>query len=220
MNILKFLISFIYPVTVEKSSSVINPLLEVRIENGKYVLNAAHANYSFGSLHRVMSNAFYRVKIGERGIANVLLLGVGCGSVPVLLFEEFKMDCNMTAVEIDEKVIDLAKKHFNIQRFDKLKLVCTDALEFVQQCDSKFDLVIVDLFIDNKVPVQFESHEFLITLKKLMSDKSILLFNKIIEIENGMASFNRLMKNFENIFGKAEVLNIFENRVVVVEKAI
>jgi hypothetical protein len=217
MNILKFIFSFLYPVTIEKTSSAFNPLLEIRIENGKYVLNAAHANYSFGSLHKIFFNAFRQIKIGERGIQNVLLLGFGGGSVPVLLFEEFKLDCKITAIEIDEKVIELSKKYFNIQRFENLNLVCADAFEFVQKCDSNFDLVVVDLFIDNKVPFQFESTEFFDALKKLMENPSILLFNKIIGIEDDSTSFDTLLKNIELIFNQAEVLPIFENRIIVVE---
>src|SRR3954471_6764919 len=77
MNFFKFISSFIYPVTVERTSSALNPLLEVRIENGKYVLNSEHANYSFGSLHRIFKRAFKMTRIGDKEIKNVLLLGFG-----------------------------------------------------------------------------------------------------------------------------------------------
>ncbi|HKR04065.1 MAG TPA: methyltransferase domain-containing protein [Bacteroidia bacterium] len=214
MNILKFIFSFIYPVTVEKTSSVFNPLLEVRLENGKYVLNAANANYSFGSLHQIFLKAFQKIKIGERGIKNVLLLGFGAGSVPELLFEEFKINCTITAVEVDDKVIELGKKYFNTERFEKLELICADALEFVQQCNSKFDLIVLDLFIDNKVPSQFESPGFLLALKKLMGNKSILLFNKIVEMKDA-ESFDRLHENFKKIFGETDFMDILGNRVLM-----
>ncbi|MEP7171409.1 MAG: fused MFS/spermidine synthase [Bacteroidota bacterium] len=214
MNPLKYIFSFLYPLTVEKTSSAFNPVLEVRIENGKYVLNAANANYSFGSLHRIFLKAFQKIKIGEREIKNVLLLGFGAGSVPVLLFEEYKLNCKITAVEIDEKVIELAKKHFNVQSFKSLNLVCSDASKFVEECSSKFDLIVVDIFIDDKVPSQFESTDCLLALKKLMGDKSILLFNKIVETENGEESFIRLLNNFKEIFVETDVLNILGNRVL------
>ncbi len=215
MNWFKFIFSFLYPVIVEQTSGKFNPVLEVRIENGKYVLNAAHANYSFGSLHQIFLNAFKQIKIGEKEIKNVLLLGFGGGSVPVLLFEEFKISCKITAVEIDQKVIDLGRKYFNIQRFEHLELICDDAFEYVRKCNLKFDLIVVDLFIDSKVPSQFESREFLDSLKKLMDNQSTLLFNKIIEVKNGAESFERLVENAENIFSEIQVLNIYENKMIV-----
>jgi len=215
MNLFKFIFSFLYPVTVEEISGKYNPVLEVRIENGKYVLNAALANYSFGKLHQIFLNAFKQIKIGEKEIKNVLLLGFGGGSVPVLLFEKFKMNCKITAVEIDQKVIDLGKKYFNIQRFENLELICDDALEYVKNCNLKFDLVVVDIFIDNKVPSQFESGEFLASLKSLMKNKSILLFNKIVELENEAESFAKLVEKAENIFSEIQVLNIYENKLIV-----
>ena len=217
MNFLKYFLSFLYPVTIEKTSSIYNPLLEVKIENGKYVLNAANANYSFGSLHQIFLNAFKQTKTGEREIKNVLLLGLGGGSVPVILFEEFKLDCKITAVEIDEAVIELSKEFFNMQRFQMLEIICADAFEFVQKCSLKFDLIIVDIFIDNKVPSQFESDEFLFAIKGLMNRKGIIMFNKIIGLENEATPFNLLLKCFENNFTEIKVLNIYNNIVFIAE---
>ncbi|MEO5571021.1 MAG: fused MFS/spermidine synthase [Bacteroidia bacterium] len=216
INIFKSVWSFIYPLTVEKTSSHFNSVLEVRIENGKYVLNAANANYSFGSLHRIFLNAFKQTTIGERPIKNVLLLGFGAGSVPVLLFDEFKIDCKITAIEIDEKVIALGKKYFNIQRFEKLELICADAYEYVLKCNMKFDLIITDIFIDDKVPSQVEQVEFIAALKKLMNPGSMILFNKIINVENGMASLSKLQKQFKSVFDEYDVLNISGNVIIKV----
>jgi spermidine synthase len=215
---MKNLLSYLYPVIIEKTSGPFNPVLEVTIENGKYVLNAAHANYSFGSLHFIFNKAFQTIKIGERGLKNVLLLGLGGGSVPVLLFEEFKMNCHITAIEIDEKVIELAKKYFNIQRFQHLEIICEDAFDYVRHCNKKFDLIISDIFIDNKVPEKIESKEFLLTIKKLMQKDSIFLFNKIPGIENGIESFNLLQKNVTTIFGEFEIIAVGENKVLVIKK--
>jgi spermidine synthase len=218
MNFFKFISSFIYPVTVERTSSALNPLLEVRIENGKYVLNSEHANYSFGSLHRIFKRAFKMTRIGDKDIKNVLLLGLGAGSVPALLVDNFKINCPITAVEIDGKVLTLARKYFNIHRFDTLHLICADAFQFVQSCNSTFDLIVVDIFIDDKVPVQFETPEFLLALKKLMRNNGFLFFNKILNAENGATLFNNLIIHFKNIFGEATVMSISENRVIIVMK--
>jgi len=215
MNFLKFVFSFIYPVTIEKTSSKINPVLEVRIENGKYVLNALHANYSYGTLHQIFLKAFQRIGLNDRQIKNVLLLGFGAGSVPHLLAQEFKIDCKITAVEIDDKVIEIAKKYFNIQRFENLDLIIADAFEFVNHCNFKFDLIVVDIFINDKVPAEFESQQFLLALKKLMSDSSLLLFNKIVQSENGEEPFRRFLKNFKDIFPETETMEILGNRVIV-----
>jgi spermidine synthase len=216
MNFFKFISSFIYPLTVERTSSALNPLLEVRIENGKYVLNSEHANYSFGSLHHIFKRAFKMTRIGDKDIKNVLLLGFGAGSVPALLADDFKINCHITAVEIDEKVLTLARKYFNIHRFDTLHLICADAFQFVQSCNSTFDLIVVDIFVDDKVPVQFETPEFLLALKKLMRNNGFLFFNKIPDAENGMKRFDNLVTHFKNIFGEITVLNVSENRVIAV----
>lgn len=215
MNPFNFFLSYLYSISVEKTSSVYNPVLEVSIENGKYVLNADHSNYSFGSLHTIFLKAFQKLRIGEKQMDKVLLLGFGAGSVPAMLFEEFDLNCHITAVEIDEKVIELAKKYFNIQRFKNLKLIRADAFEYVQSCNHKFDMIVVDIFIDNKVPVQFESVKFLGALKRLMNNNSQLLFNKIVQ-QGTKASYEKFKQNMTEVFGEYQVLNIFNNAVIVV----
>lgn len=217
MHYLQKLLSYIYPVTIKKTSSQTNPVLELRIENGKYVLNSANANYSFAGLHKVFQHAFKKVMIGERGIKNILLLGLGTGSIPQILFEDYKLNCLITAIEIDEKVLEFGKKYFNIQRFANLDIICADAFEFVQQCYTKFDLIVVDVFIDNRVPVQFESEKFLSSLKKLMNNVSLLLFNKIVTDKMMNPTFDKLKSNMNEVFNEYKIINVKGNVVFVVE---
>jgi spermidine synthase len=217
MKPFEYLISYFYPVIVERTSSKYNPVLDVAIENGKYVLNAANANYSFGSLHKIFLKAFEELKIINRNISSVLLLGLGGGSVVELLRNNFQLDCSITAVEIDEKVISLATKYFNLQHYDRLEVVCADASEYIKRVESLFELMIVDLFIDNKVPSQFESVEFLAVLKKRRKNKSLLLFNTIVSTDNSDTSLIQLKNNIQNVFGIYEVLSILGNEVIVVE---
>lgn len=216
MNFLKFLLSFLFPVKVTKTSSRFNPVLEVCIENGKYVMNSQNANYSFGSLHRIFLKAFERLKIKDRKIKNVLCLGLGAGSIPDLLKKKFQPGCRITAVEIDEKVIELAKKYFNIQQFHDLDIICDDAFNFVKKCNSRFDLIIMDIFIDNVVPPQFETEDFLASVKKIMSRESLFIFNTM-PAPASHKNFAALQNNFTEIFGVTIVLHVMGNVVLAAE---
>jgi len=114
-----------------------------------------------------------------------LLLGLGGGSVISSLRERFKYEGNIVAVELDQKVIELAKSEFFIFSSPNLTIHNSDAFEFVKQCSSQYDLVIVDLFIDNVVPPQFYSEEFCQNISNILSEKGSILFNLgINEIDN------------------------------------
>lgn len=212
MSVIKKLLSFIYPVTVENTTSKYNSCLEVRLENGNYVLNSTNSNYSFGSLHRIFREAFRKVSIRERKIESVLLLGLGSGSVPSILFDELKLKCNITAVEIDETVVGLAKKYFNIEKFKNLEIVCTDASEFVKHRDKKFDLIVVDLFTDDVVPQQFFSLSFLENIKELLGRNGTILFNTILKTQKNIETTAKLF----SVFFKKNNLLLIEANVVYV----
>lgn len=217
MNSIKKHISYLYPIKVETTSSRYNPVLEVTLENGRYVLNAAHANYSFGSLHKIFLKTFEKVKVKEKAMGNVLLLGLGGGSVPEILFEKYKLNCKITAIEIDEKVVELARKYFQINCYPNLEIITADALEYLKTITITFDLIVVDLFIDNKVPSQFEHADFLNSLNSIMNSKGMILFNKIKDEENGLDSILRLKNTFETVFSTVEILYVLGNYVFKVE---
>ena len=82
-NIFRFFTSFLSPVKVEERKGAVTPRLEIYLSNGKYTLDSARVNYSFGGLHAVFRKAFSRFNICERDISNALILGFGTGSVAI-----------------------------------------------------------------------------------------------------------------------------------------
>jgi hypothetical protein len=48
------------------------------------LLNTYNANYSYGSLQDAFRFVFKKIKIEDKKIKNILVLGFGCGSVAAL----------------------------------------------------------------------------------------------------------------------------------------
>lgn len=84
---IKKMLSYIYPIS-KKIPSPISGTLEVTWYNGKKVLNAKNANYSYGSLQRILKFGLKKVDLSN--VTDVLLLGMGGGSVIKTLRDEFK----------------------------------------------------------------------------------------------------------------------------------
>lgn len=131
------MVSYLYPVIVEKRKGTVTPYLEVVKSNGKYVLNSDNANYSYGGLHALFNAFFKRIAIKKYDIKSVLVLGMGAGTVVSLLKQKYKIDCYITAVEKDDVVIELAKKYFEIEKFKALNIVNDDAFEYVKTTHKK-----------------------------------------------------------------------------------
>ena len=218
----KFLGSYLSASTIEKRSSKLNPFLEVVYVNGKLKMNSRTINYSDEGRHAIFSKAFKKFNVEKRKIDNVLVLGFGSGSVVSILQDDYKMNCNITGVEADSVVIDLAKKHFQLDKIKNLTLHCADAYEFVLSCDNKFDLIVMDAFVDKYVPKKFHEEVFVRSVCNLLSENGILFFNYISIDERTENGLQKILDILKQLHGTAvryavSVLGI-GNFVLVYEK--
>jgi spermidine synthase len=205
----KDIISYIIPQVIEKRKSAISSHLEVRLEDGRYVLNTKNVNYSFGGLHKVFVNFFKKIKIENSNINKVLILGFGAGSVADLLMNTYKKECKIVGVEKDPVVIELAHKYFDLKKYKELVLHNEDAYNFVQRCIETFDLIVVDVFVGSRIPPWFDTPVFLQSLKRLLNPGGMLLFNRPFfdaqSRKDTLALINSISKDFKktSIFKKS-----------------
>ena len=109
-------------------------------------------------------------------------MGLGGGSIIQTLRKNFNYKNNITAIELDKVIVAIAKNEFKITNTKNTSIICKDAIEFLKTNTQKFDFIIIDLFIDNKVPQQFlESHFWKLIINK--NPKSIL-FNASLNLNN------------------------------------
>lgn len=173
---LKKLISYFYPLT-KRVQSQFSGNLELTVVNGRKVLDTLNANYSYGSLQRVLKYSLDQLDLEHT--ENALILGLGGGSVIQTLREEKKFEGKITAVEIDQVIIDIAANEFNITSNEKATIICDDAWNFVIKDRTKYDLIIVDLFIDNEIPGKFLKIEFWKRVLDLLNEDGNLIFNTL-----------------------------------------
>ncbi|WP_299184789.1 fused MFS/spermidine synthase [uncultured Aquimarina sp.] len=178
---MKKIVSYIWPLT-KKITSKINGTLEITWMNGKKVLDSETANYSYGSLQRILDYGLSKIYFDSK--ANILLLGMGGGSVIETLKKKYNHRGHITAVEIDPVIIRLAEEEFDIIQSNNLSIISQDAYNFINTCNTDFDLIIIDIFIDLKVPNKFYSIEFWDTLTRQLKPKGNILFNAGIQLED------------------------------------
>lgn len=172
------LLSYLYPIT-KKIKSDYSGDLEITWYNGKKHLNTKNATYSYGSLQRILKFGLDKIEVSK--VNSVLLLGLGGGSVIETLHEEFGYQKSIVAVDIDSKIIEIAKNEFNLKQDKNLTIICEDALQFMKSNSQKFDLIIIDLFIDITVPKEFLAIPFWEDVLKSSSTNGTILFNASLE---------------------------------------
>lgn len=190
ISFLQKLLSYLYELELEKTSSEINPSLEVYLTEGRTKLLSKNATYSYSDRYTVFREAFHQIAEDLHKVENALILGYGLGSIPYILKKAYNLLPKYTAVDIDPKVIELARKYGFTQN---VRFLTVDAMDFVEQDGGLYDLICVDIFIDREVPEKFTGPEFLYKLDGLLEDGGLLFFNRL-------AMTPALKKEAENYF--------------------
>ncbi len=194
---MKKILSYIWP-TTRRFSSKVNGILEVTYINGKKVLDTENANYSYGSLQKILEIGLTKVDL--KSVENLLLLGMGGGSIIKSLRGTFDYQKNIIAVEIDPEVITLAKDEFGISPSKKLQIIQEDAFEFVKHSKETFQLIIIDIFIDLIVPPIFQEKEFCRNVAFILQQNGFIIFNVGVNLKKKSDIAEKIIANFENNF--------------------
>lgn len=198
-NPLRKAISWFVPTQLEKVRGELGHDLEVNVHNGRMMLDTANVNYSFGSLQDVFDYAFTKTHLYDAQINSVLILGFGSGSVAELLLHKCNPEMFITGIEADKEVIRLAKKYFPVSNSSHVSLLHETAEQYVDHCERQFDLIILDVFIEDKVPASVQSTDFLRKVKSLMNKQGKIYINKMA-VEGDPISLDDLEKNMRAIF--------------------
>lgn len=211
-------LSYLFEWHLESRSSDYNPELHVSLVDGRYQLFTENAIYSFADLYYNFRQSFEHLNLDQRSIERVLVLGLGLGSIPYMLEKTFHQKYHYTGVEIDEEVIDLANKYVLQDLQSPQQLICADAYPFVAVCQEQFDLVTVDLFLDDVIPARFEEIDFLQHLTQLLTPQGVLLLNRMAETEADEAKTKAFFENtFLQVFPQGRYLAMEKNWMLISE---
>ena len=172
--------SYIWPVTIKNYSSSYSGELYIRYFLGKKVLDSKHTNYSFGGLQKVLKRALELLPFNPN-TEKILLLGLGAGSVLETIRKQHSKTAHITGVEIDEVIVNIAKEEFGIYNNHCTKIVILDAFEFMQVNTTRYNLIIIDLFIVDTIPDPALASPFLNQVTDAIEPGGQLIFNTIPE---------------------------------------
>jgi spermidine synthase len=168
--------SYILPFRIKKFHSLINGDMQVNFINGRKRLDAKNSNYSFGSITEILQIWLKHIQF-DTNTQSVLLLWLGWGSVVQTIRETLKSEAYIEAIDIDPDMIEVAKKEFGLERFNNIKIVEADAIVYIRDTQGAFDLIIIDLFINNVTPEIFTEKTFIVWLTSHLSPSGKIIFN-------------------------------------------
>lgn len=212
MLFLKKLLSYLIDIQLDTASTALNPVLNLSLRKGRYYLTTTNAVYSFGDLYDNFFKTFQKVDFKTTKYKNMLVLGFGLGSVPYMLERVFGQKISCTGVEVDAKIAAWASKYTLPTLANPIELFHQDAMVFVENCSQQFDLIVVDLFLNDLVPSQFESIAFLQKTKGLLTPNGLLLFNRLADTVDAICSTKFFFEEtFKSVFPEGNYLDVDGN---------
>ena len=214
------ILSYFIDISLEKSNSAYNPYLEVLLVKGRNQLITKNAIYSFDDKYKNFYDSFKRIDWDKLNVKNVLILGLGLGSVIYMLEKKFNKNFKYTCVEIDPEIIRLAQKYTFNNLKSNTEIYQADAESFVRLNSQKYDLILMDVFQNAKIPQKFDNIEFIEELKTKLSSNALLLYNRMnINQEDNILNTN-FAKNFKSVFPEYIDLEVLDNLVFFSRKDI
>ena len=206
-------LSYITEIGIESTSSPYNSHLEVSLKKGRLMLSTQNAIYSYSDKYANFGDAFKKMNLD--GIEEVLLLGFGLGSIPLILEKVEHKSFNYTGVEIDEEVIYLASKYVLPELTSEINLFTSDAMSFLAVDQNRYDLIAMDIFESDFIPKQFETESYLYSLMEHLTMDGVIMYNRLAytkqDIEKSVAYFHDV---FSKVFPNAAYISVKGNMML------
>lgn len=220
MNLFQKYLSYLADIPVESTHSALHETLEVHISKGRYRLCTPNAVYSWEDLYDNFQLAFEQIQWHKLNIQTVLVLGLGMGSV-VQMLEKKLGPLHFTCVELDEEVIRLCNKYIAPQLKSTMEVVHGDAELFVSITEEEWDLVIVDLFVDDIIPHAFTKRHFLTHCARITHLDGLMLYNCLADNSEDIEVAKRFYaEKWKEEFPQGSYLDVHRNWILVSDQSV
>jgi len=215
-SFLQRVISYIYPLKLSLKKSAISGSLSLVLSNGVLQLETNKSIYSQGVKYGSFNKAFKFLKVEQQNFNNVLILGGGLCSIPQMLKYKFNQNANYTVIELDHLVIQWANKYLETSLLQQCRFIEGDAFKVIEVLKDNYDLICIDLYIDDIVPSKALESAFLKTLETLMLCKnSYLVFSLMESARLSSCDIDNYYKNiFQQCFPTARLLKTKGNVIL------
>lgn len=169
---------FFTPQLVETQQSKFSGKVEVFQYLNKFYIRAGEVHQSGGWAGALFHNASLKFKVQSLKLKNILILGLAGGTF-VKIITKMYPNIHITAVDIDVVMVDIGRKYFGLNGYKNLKIIIDDAYEYIQKNKEKFDLVFVDIFQGDEMPIKFTSKDFLKNIVGSTSNNGHIIINRL-----------------------------------------
>ena len=122
-------------------------------------------------------NYFLQTNLLKKDAKKILLIGFGIGLFVKQAEQIFDNLERFDAVDIEENIMPIATEYFDFEPDEKFNFYLQDALVFLRDNKTKYDIIIADIAGNDGIDARFFEDEFFKNIKKSLNKNGIFAFN-------------------------------------------
>jgi spermidine synthase len=128
-------------------------------------------------------------------IKRILMIGLGGGSISTY-YGRAMPDVHIDTVELDQRVIDVAKQYFALRETPRVRYVAGDGRVFLNRSKDRYDLILLDAYRGGYVPFHLLTREFYTLVKNRLTPGGAVAFN----VHDGTKLYHSTVKTLSEVF--------------------
>jgi len=142
--------------------------------------------------------------------ARTLVIGLGGGTVVKRMWRDYPA-MHIDAVELDPAVVEVAREYFALPDDPRIGMIVDDGRHYIEHTPDIYDIVIVDAFDDDRIPLSLTTEEFLWATRTRMAEDGVIAYNVIGSLLGDHSrAFRSLHRTLRNTFRRVWVFNADE----------
>jgi spermidine synthase len=128
-------------------------------------------------------------------IKRILMIGLGGGSISTY-YGRAMPDVHIDTVELDQRVIDVAKQYFALRETPRVRYIAADGRVFLNRSKDQYDLILLDAYRGGYVPFHLLTREFFTLVKNRLTPGGAVAFN----VHEGTKLYHSTVKTLSDVF--------------------
>jgi spermidine synthase len=141
----------------------------------------------------------------------ILMIGLGGGSISTYLGRAMP-DVTIDTVELDRRVIDVAKQYFGLRETPRVRYLAGDGRVFLNRSKERYDLILLDAYRGGYVPFHLLTKEFYALVKQRLTPDGAAGFN----VHDGTKLYHSTAKTLADVFPTIDLYPSGSGEVIMI----
>ena len=128
-------------------------------------------------------------------VKRILMIGLGGGSISTY-YGRAMPDVHIDTVELDQRVIDVAKQYFALRETPRVRYIAADGRVFLNRSKDHYDLILLDAYRGGYVPFHLLTREFYTLVKSRLTPGGAVAFN----VHDGTKLYHSTVRTLGEVF--------------------